>query len=86
MARQSLTAIDASKIGAGAAAVLGSIPAGAFPREFGRSPDERTLFVTNYPSNELEVIDLARDCRWGDSRKARGNFTFALSFQLHLRA
>ncbi|MDT7807063.1 MAG: hypothetical protein QOJ70_876 [Acidobacteriota bacterium] len=60
LARQTLTAIDASKVGAGAAAVLGSIPAGAFPREFGRSPDGQTLFVANYISNELEVLDLAR--------------------------
>jgi 6-phosphogluconolactonase (cycloisomerase 2 family) len=36
------------------------VPAGAFPREFGVSPDGRTLFVANYNSNELEVIDLAR--------------------------
>jgi DNA-binding beta-propeller fold protein YncE len=59
-ARQTLTVIDASKIGEGASAVLGSVPAGAFPREFGASPDGRTLFVANYNSNELEVIDLAR--------------------------
>ena len=59
-ARQTLTVIDASKVGAGASAIVGSIPAGAFPREFGASPDGRTLFVANYNSNELEVIDLAR--------------------------
>jgi DNA-binding beta-propeller fold protein YncE len=40
--------------------VLGSIPAGAFPREFGRSPDGQTVFVANYMSSELEIIDLAR--------------------------
>jgi DNA-binding beta-propeller fold protein YncE len=59
-ARQTLTVIDVSKVGAGASAILGSVPAGAFPREFGASPDGRTLFVANYNSNELEVIDLAR--------------------------
>jgi DNA-binding beta-propeller fold protein YncE len=59
-ARQTITVIDASKIGAGQAALMGSIRAGAFPREFGQSPDRRTLFVANYNSNELEVIDLAR--------------------------
>lgn len=59
-ARQTLTVIDASKMSAGASAVMGSVPAGAFPREFGASPDGRTLFVANYISNELEVIDLAR--------------------------
>jgi 6-phosphogluconolactonase (cycloisomerase 2 family) len=36
------------------------MPAGAFPREFGQSPDGQTLFVANYNSNELEVIDLKR--------------------------
>lgn len=59
-ARQTMTVIDAAKVGEGAAAVLGSVPAGSFPREFGVSPDRRTLFVANYNSSELEVIDLAR--------------------------
>jgi DNA-binding beta-propeller fold protein YncE len=59
-ARQTLTVIDASKVGAGASAIMGSVPAGAFPREFGTLPDGRTLFVANYNTNELEVIDLAR--------------------------
>jgi DNA-binding beta-propeller fold protein YncE len=59
-ARQTMTVIDAAKVGEGASAVLGSVPAGSFPREFGISPDRRTLFVANYNSNELEVIDLAR--------------------------
>jgi DNA-binding beta-propeller fold protein YncE len=59
-ARQTLTVIDAANVGAGQAAILGSVPAGAFPREFGQSPDGQTLFVANYNSNELEVIDLKR--------------------------
>jgi DNA-binding beta-propeller fold protein YncE len=59
-ARQTMTVIDATKVSEGAAAVLGSVPAGSFPREFGVSPDRRTLFVANYNSSELEVIDLAR--------------------------
>lgn len=59
-ARQTLTVIDALNVGAGPAAILGSVPAGAFPREFGQSPDGQTLFVANYNSNELEVIDLKR--------------------------
>ncbi|HVF66120.1 MAG TPA: YncE family protein [Pyrinomonadaceae bacterium] len=59
-ARQIMTVIDAAKVGEGASAVLGNVPAGSFPREFGTSPDGRTLFVANYNSNELEVIDLAR--------------------------
>lgn len=59
-ARQTLTVIDATKVSSGQTAVLGSIQAGAFPREFGQSPDGRTLFVANYISSELEVIDLMR--------------------------
>ncbi len=59
-ARQTLSVIDAANLGSGKSALVGSIPAGVFPREFGQSPDGRTLFVSNYVSNELEVIDLNR--------------------------
>jgi DNA-binding beta-propeller fold protein YncE len=59
-ARQNLTVIDAARVGEGQAAVMGSVPAGIFPREFGHSPDGQTLYVANYLSNELEVIDLKR--------------------------
>jgi DNA-binding beta-propeller fold protein YncE len=59
-ARQTLTLIDASRVSEGQAAILGSLAAGIFPREFGQSPDGRTLFVANYLSNELEVIDVDR--------------------------
>jgi DNA-binding beta-propeller fold protein YncE len=58
--RQTLTVIDAARVGEGAGSVAGSIPAGIFPREFGQSPDRLTLFVANYLSSELEVIDLKR--------------------------
>ena len=59
-ARQTLSVIDAAKVGDGKSALVGSIAAGVFPREFGQSPDGRTLFVSNYVSSELEVIDLNR--------------------------
>jgi DNA-binding beta-propeller fold protein YncE len=59
-ARQTLTVIDAAKVAAGQSAVIKNLPAGAFPREFGRSPDGRTVFVANYNSNEIQVIDLDR--------------------------
>jgi len=59
-ARQTMSVIDAARVGEGQAAVIGSVPAGIFPREFGQSPDGRTLFVANYTSSELEVIDLNR--------------------------
>jgi len=59
-ARQELTVIDAGRAKEGKAAVLGTIPAGIFPREVGVSPDKQTLFVSNYLSSELEVVDLKR--------------------------
>ncbi len=59
-ARQTLTVIDAARVAEGASAILGSIPAGAFPREFGMSWDGSTLFVANYESTEIEIIDLRR--------------------------
>src|SRR5262245_7691337 len=59
-ARQTLTVIDASRVSEGTPAIVGSIPAGIFPRELGQSPDRQTLFVSNFTSNELEIIDLRR--------------------------
>jgi YVTN family beta-propeller protein len=59
-ARQVLTVLDAARVGEGAPAILGSVPAGAFPREFGMSTDGLTLFVANYESCEIEIIDLKR--------------------------
>jgi DNA-binding beta-propeller fold protein YncE len=59
-ADQSLLVIDAGRIGSGAAAILGSIPAGSLPREMAISSDSRSLFVVNTNSKNLEVIDLAR--------------------------
>jgi DNA-binding beta-propeller fold protein YncE len=58
--RQTLTVIDSGKISTGAGAVIGSIPAGAFPRELHSTQDGRTLLLTNFNSNTLEVIDLSR--------------------------
>ncbi|MCG6955955.1 MAG: hypothetical protein LJF04_08180 [Gemmatimonadetes bacterium] len=52
--------IDAGRIALGADAVVGSIPAGAFPRELRLTADGRTLLVTNYASRTLEVVDLER--------------------------
>jgi DNA-binding beta-propeller fold protein YncE len=54
---QTLTVIDPKRAVDGTAAVVGSIEAGAFPREFGGSPDGMTIFLSNYLSNTLEVID-----------------------------
>jgi len=59
-AAQELTVVDASRILEGSSAVIGAIPAGAFPRELRTSFDGQTLFLTNFNSNTLEVIDLRR--------------------------
>ena len=58
--KQSVTVIDAGKISSGMSAVLGTIPAQGFPREFGYSADGRTLFLSNFTSNTLEIIDVER--------------------------
>lgn len=59
-APQSLVVLDAAKFGDGLKAVLGIIPAGSFPREMAVSSDGRTLFLTNFGSNSLQVMDVAR--------------------------
>jgi 6-phosphogluconolactonase (cycloisomerase 2 family) len=41
----------------GAAAIIGTVQSGAFPREFGVSPDGKTIFLANFLSKTLEVID-----------------------------
>lgn len=58
--KQNLTVIDTAKIASGPAAVLGVIPAGGFPRELRLTADGQTLLVTNFTSNTLELVDLAR--------------------------
>lgn len=57
---QSLTVIDATKVESGASAIVGSIPAGAFPREMRVTADGRTLILTNFGSQTIQMIDLAR--------------------------
>jgi DNA-binding beta-propeller fold protein YncE len=59
-ATQSLTIIDAHEIGRGEAAVLGTVPAGVFPRELRVTEDQRTLLLTNFGSKTLAVMDVAR--------------------------
>ena len=56
--RQSLTVIDASRVSEGAAAITGSIPAGAFPREMRVTADGGTLILTNFASREIEMVNL----------------------------
>jgi DNA-binding beta-propeller fold protein YncE len=62
---ESLSVIDAAQVGAGATAVFGSIPAGAFPRELRVSPDGKTLIVSNFLSDSIEFVDLDWFARGG---------------------
>lgn len=57
---QSLTLLDAAKIRGNEDAAIGDIPAGAFPRELRVSPDGQTLYLTNFGSNSLQVLDVGR--------------------------
>jgi DNA-binding beta-propeller fold protein YncE len=57
---QTLTLLDAAKIPNGSGAVLATIPAGAFPRELRPSSDGHTLFLTNFGSDSLQVMDVDR--------------------------
>src|ERR1039458_2904551 len=59
-ALQSLVVLEAAKMEAGTDATLGTIPAGAFPREMALSADGHTLFLANFGSNTLQVIDVER--------------------------
>jgi DNA-binding beta-propeller fold protein YncE len=57
--RQPLAVVDAARMRAGGKqAVLGEIPAGGFPREIRVSADGRTMFVTNFTSGTVEMVDL----------------------------
>ena len=54
---QDVTVIDASRVSQGKVAVLGKIPAQGFPRKFASTRDGRTIFLGNFASDSLEVID-----------------------------
>jgi DNA-binding beta-propeller fold protein YncE len=57
---ESLTVIDATKVTSGAGAVIGTIPVGRGPRDATLMRDGKTLFVPNFDSAMLQVIDLSR--------------------------
>ena len=57
---QSLTIVDAARVADGASAIVGSIPAGAFPRELRVTADGRTLILTNFGSRTVQMVDLSR--------------------------
>jgi DNA-binding beta-propeller fold protein YncE len=60
-APQTLSVLDAAKMEQpGADATLGTLPSGAFPREFSVSSDGQTLFLTNAGSSSLQVLDIGQ--------------------------
>jgi DNA-binding beta-propeller fold protein YncE len=58
--KSALTVLDTSLIGTSRNPKAGDIPCGAFPREFHLTADGQTLFLTNFRSHTLQVIDVAR--------------------------
>ena len=59
-APSNLTVVSTAAALAHRPAVLGTIAAGAFPRELALQPGRPTLLVGNYGSNQLEAVDLRR--------------------------
>jgi len=57
---RTLSVIDAVKALGHQPASAGTIPTGSYPRQITKSPDGKTLFVTDYNSDSLEVIDVDR--------------------------
>lgn len=55
-----LTVLDTSRVGTEQDPKVGTIPCGAFPRNFCLAADGKTLFLTNYQSQSLQVIDVSR--------------------------
>jgi DNA-binding beta-propeller fold protein YncE len=55
-----LTVVNTSRIGTAEEPVVGTVACGAFPRNFCLAPDGTTLFLTNYLSESLQVIDVSR--------------------------
>ncbi len=55
---QTLTVVDAALVAQGDRAIIGSIPAGAFPRSLRTTHDGNTLIVANFASNQIELVDL----------------------------
>lgn len=59
-AHSELTVVNAVAALAGRPATIGSLPAGAFPREEALTPDGRTLLVGNFQSGQLEAVDVGQ--------------------------
>jgi DNA-binding beta-propeller fold protein YncE len=55
---QTLSVIDAEAATKGRRALVGSVPAGAFPRELARLPDDCSVLVTNVFSQSLQAVSV----------------------------
>ena len=59
-ATEALTVIEAAAIGSGRNPLVGTVPAAAGPLELRVTADGRTLLLTNYAAQNIELINLAR--------------------------
>lgn len=57
---EGMTVIDATLVGSGRNAVVGTVGAAAGPLELRLTTDGRTLLLTNYSAQKLELVDLMR--------------------------
>ena len=58
-ARAQLTVLSTPAALAHRPAILGTVPAGSFPREMALEPDGRTLLVGNFGSDQVEAVGVA---------------------------
>jgi DNA-binding beta-propeller fold protein YncE len=56
---QTLSLLNAAAIVSGGSALLATLPTGAFPRTISLSPDLRTLYISDFGPNMLQVLDLS---------------------------
>jgi len=55
---QELTVIDASRVNQGSLAVDGTVAVGHFPRELQATDDGKTLLVTDFDSDQIELLNV----------------------------
>jgi DNA-binding beta-propeller fold protein YncE len=58
-APSTLTAFYTNRVNEGRGTLIRNIPAGAYPREFCLSPDGQTLFLNNFLSRSLQVMNVS---------------------------
>jgi DNA-binding beta-propeller fold protein YncE len=68
-AHGTVSVVDAAQALAGKAATVETVDVGFFPREWTRSPDGQTLYLTEFVSSTLAVFDVREHFR--DIHRAR---------------